>query len=384
MIEPAQIDPGVPIIRTQLRNYSTYSMWGYSVVLSACLIMSCTGESGPSSTSTPQQDMAGAISTGAGSIPVAAETGGSSSTPSKFFSDFQESGISVLYADTDGNQSSEQIEVCERAKLCIHHQSASSPNTYTQAGWGDIYLAGVENTDGERGEEVIVIARTLGGRLACLCVIHDQTGSVQSYAEPSWRTISIVAITDTDGEPGLDIVFIAHDELGVLQCVCVVHDRQGSYKAYNDLTWQSARIEWLEDTDAEKGKEIVVEARGATEEFQCVCVIHDRAGTVTSYTNPMWRASTIYQIADTDEHPGGDIILAYRTDTEDGIAVIHDPRQQISTYGFPGLHPAIQRLTYGGNTEKGADLCIFLDDQNGLVVIRDKSHETISVPICPL
>lgn len=45
----------------------------------------------------------------------------------------------------------------------------------------------------------------------------------------------------------------------------------------------------------------------------------------------MWRASTIYQIADTDEHPGDDIILAYRTDKEDGIAVIYDPRQQINT-----------------------------------------------------
>lgn len=183
---------------------------------------------------------------------------------------------------------------------------------------------------------------------------------------------------------GLDIVFIAHDDLGVLQCVCVIHDRQNSYKAYNDLTWKSARIEWLEDTDAEKGNEIVVEARGATDEFRCVCVIHDRAGTMTSYASPLWRASTIYKIADTDGHPGDDIILAYRTDAEDGIAVIHDPRQEISTYGFPGLHPAIQRLIYDGNTPKGADICIFLDDQKGSVVIRDKSHEMISVQICPL
>lgn len=385
MVEPAPIGHSLSVIRSQLRNHEAWCRGGCWVALSACLILSCTSESGPSSTSAPpQQDVAGTIPTGLVSIPMNAEVGVLSSAPSKVSSATQDSGIEALYADTDGDQFSEQIGVCERSKLCILHQSASSPNTYTQAGWADIYLVGVENTDGERGEEVIVIARTLDGKLACLCVVHERTGSLQSYADPSWHTISIAAITDTDGEPGLEIVFIAHDDLGVLQCVCVVHDRQGSYKAYNDLTWRSARIEWLEDTDGEKGNEIVVEARGVTDEFRCVCVIHDRAGTITSYANPLWRASTIYKIADTDEHPGDDIILAYRTDAEEGIAVIHDPRQEISTYGFPGFHPAIQRLIYNGNTPKGADLCVFLDDQNGSAVIRDKSHEVMPVEICPL
>lgn len=384
MIKPAPSNQHSSIIFSWLQNdWARYARECW-LALSICLLMSCMGESGPDSTSmTPQQDIAGVIPTGPVSIPMNAETGVLSSAPSKASSGTQESGIVALYADTDGDQFSEQIEICERSKLCILHQSASSPNTYTQAGWTDIYLAGVEDTDGERGDEVIVIARTLDGKLACLCVVHERTGSLQSYADPSWHTISIAAITDTDGEPGLDIVFIAHDDLGVLQCVCVVHDRQGSYKAYNDLTWKSARIEWLEDTDAEKGREIVVEARGAADEFRCVCVIHDRDGTMVSYSNPSWRTSTIYKIADTDEYPGDDIILAYKTDAEEGIAIIHDPRQEISTYGFSGAHPAIQRLIYEGTTAKGADLCVVLDDPNGSAVIRDKSHEVLSVQNCP-
>jgi len=105
---------------------------------------------------------------------------------------------------------------------------------------------------------------------------------------------------------------------------------------------------------------------------------------MNNYANPSWRAGSIYKITDTDEHPGNDIILVYKTDGEDGIAVIHDPRQDISTYGFPGVHPAIQRLLYEGNGPKGADLCVFLDDTEGSVVIRDKSYEVIPVQICPL
>ncbi len=374
---------GVSVSYSWLRNHWVRYAWGYGIALSVSLIMSCTSESDLTLTSsTTQQNVTDSISSPAGT-PVAINTGGSSNVPNKPSSDFQASGITALYADTDGDEFPEQIEICDRSKLCILHQSSSLPNTYSQAGWADIYLVGVENIDGERGDEVIVLARTLTGQLLCLCVIHERTGGIQSYSDPAWHTISIAAITDTDGEPGLDIVFIAHDEWGVLQCVCVVHDRQGSYKAYNDLTWKSARIEWLEDTDAEKGKEIVVEARGAADEFRCVCVIHDRDGTVVSYSNPSWRTSTIYKIADTDEYPGDDIILAYKTDAEEGVAIIHDPRQEISTYGFSGAHPAIQRLIYDGTTAKGADLCVVLDDPNGSVVIRDKSHEVLPVQNCP-
>lgn len=203
MTKPAPSNQRFSIICSRLQNDWARYAWECWIALSICLIMSCTSESGPSSTSTPaQQGVTGAIPTGPANTPVAVETGGLLSTPNKASSGSPESGIEALYADTDGDQFSEQIGICERSKLCILHQSASSPNTYTQAGWADVYLAGVENTDGERGEEVIVIARNPDGKLACLCVIHERTGSVQSYVDPSWYTISIAAITDTDGEPG--------------------------------------------------------------------------------------------------------------------------------------------------------------------------------------
>lgn len=345
-------------------------------------VISCNGEpSPPLPLAAPHQD---ANSIAQGSLQknsMSTDESSSSDPDTKPDDKSAQSGIESIYADTDGDQVPEQIAICDHTKVCINHPFSSSTNIYGQPSWAGVYLAAVADTDGEPGDEVIVLAMNREGQLVCICLVHDRTGKVESYSDPFWYSASIASITDTDGESGQDIVFIARDEQGAFNCICVIHDRQHDYKSYADPAWATARIEWLEDTDAQPGKEIIVEVRGAADDFRCFCVIHDRAGSVTSYFKPVWGAGAIYTVADTDGNPGEDIIISYFAEPGGGVSIIHDISQEIIMYSFSGAPPTIQHLSSFDKT-KGNELCIQLGQEKGYVIIKDKSRESVPVETC--
>jgi hypothetical protein len=345
-------------------------------------VISCTSESNPPPPSGAAHQEVNSVAQGFTQANSMSEDELSSSLLNTKLSDKSaQSGIESIYADTDGDQIPEHIAICDRTKVCINHPLSNSTNIYSQPSWAGVYLTAVVDTDGEPGEEVIVLATNRDGQLACICLVHDSTGTVETYSNPFWYSASIVSITDTDGEPGEDIVFIAHDEQGAFACICVVHDQQHDYKVYADPAWATVRIEWIEDTDAQPGKEIIAEVRGTRDDFRCFCVIHDRPGSMTAYSKPAWEAGAIYKVADTDGNAGEDIIISYTATPGGGVSVIHDMSQEVSMYSFSGAPSTIQRFANSDKT-KGSELCIQLGQEKGYVMIKDKSRESFLAETC--
>ncbi len=79
-----------------------------------------------------------------------------------------------MYADTDGDTAVDLVEVCDQNKLCIEHPSNSSSRMmYSHPLWEGLSLVAVEDTDGEAGAEVVVIAVSADKGTICVCVIRD-------------------------------------------------------------------------------------------------------------------------------------------------------------------------------------------------------------------
>ena len=164
-------------------------------------------------------------------------------------------GIASIYADTDGDATPDFVDVCDQNKLCIEHPSkSSSKTTYTHPLWEVLSLVAVEDTDGEPGAEVIVLAMSAGTGVTCVCVIRDRTNSIEPYAASRWHMVKVETIVDANGAPGKEILLIAHDSEGALTCVCIIDDRGRAFRSYIDSSWQSVGLGWIEDTNGAPGK----------------------------------------------------------------------------------------------------------------------------------
>ena len=291
-------------------------------------------------------------------------------------------GIASIYADTDGDAAPDRIEVCDQNKLCIEHPAKSSSRvTYSHPLWEALSLVAVEDTDGEPGAEVIILAMSADSGVVCVCVIRDRSNSVEPYADSRWHMVKIETVVDTNGAPGKEIVLVARDADGALTCVCVIDDRGRVSRPYTDSSWQSVGLGWIEDTDGVPGKEIVIEARDVHGDLLCVCIIHDQSNRLTSYSDARWKSAAIYLAADTDGQPGVEIVLTYAGDGGGGVGVVSDRTEETRTYTFLGDSPAIQQI---GDFDRvqGQEVCVLLSHRREYVLITDRAIQQQTVPDC--
>ncbi len=308
-------------------------------------------------------------------LPVESESSASSRRNSA-------TGIASISADTDGDAAPDLVEVCDQNKLCIEHPSKSSSRvTYSHPLWETLSLVAVEDTDGEPGAEVIILAMSADTGVVCVCVIRDRSNSVEPYADSRWHTVKIEAVVDTNGAPGKEIVLVAHDAEGALTCVCVIDDRGRVSRPYIDSSWQSVGLGWIEDTNGVPGKEIVIEARNTNGDLLCVCIIHDDSNRLSTYSDALWKSAAIYLAADTDGQPGVEIVLTYAVDGGGGVGVVRDRTEETRTYTFLGDSPAIQ-LIGDFDRAQGQEVCVLLSHRREYVLITDRVNQQQTVTDC--
>lgn len=291
-------------------------------------------------------------------------------------------GIASIYADTDGDAALDFVEMCDQNKLCIEHPSkSSSKTTYSHPLWESLSLVAAEDTDGEPGAEIIVLATSTDRGVVCVCVIRDRTNSIETYADSRWHKVRIDVLVDTNGAPGMEIVLVAHDADEVLSCVCIIDDRGRVSRPYIDSAWQTVGLGWNDDTDGIAGKEIVIEARDIHGDLQCVCIIHDRSNRLISYSDSLWKSANIYLVADTDGQPGVEIVLTYAADGGGGVGIVRDRTEETRTYTFLGDNPAIQQI---GDFDRaqGQEVCVLLRHRREYVLITDRANQQQTIADC--
>ncbi|MBX9661112.1 MAG: hypothetical protein K2X00_21355 [Nitrospiraceae bacterium] len=290
-------------------------------------------------------------------------------------------GILLSQTDTDGDDLPDSIAVCETASICVNHPASGINHTYTNPGWEHVVLLAIQDTDGIKGAEIIVMATTVDGALGCICIIHDRSQAMASYLGPQWSTATVKSVVDTDGEPGDEVVLTAYDRRGALHCVCIIRDRDGTYQTYSDASWASVNINWVEDTDGNPGAEVVLEVHGYNDTMYCICVIHHRENRLATYRDPLWKAVAVQLLIDTDGASGNEIVAVYSSELDGGVSIIHDRPQSMKTIAFTGEHPSIQQV---GNYDNvlGAELCIFLPNQQAHELINDRSGEHVKIDNC--
>lgn len=347
--------------------------------------LACSREDGAGASSAPASLSVSAAATDLGlrdgqkgtnqtALPAESESSASSRRVSA-------TGIATLNADTDGDESQEEVSLCQPASICIKHATSSSPSVYSNPNWHSVSLVAVHDTDGEAGSEVIAVAVSEDGRLACICVIHERTRSIESYRAVAWHTASVFATTDIDGDEAAEVFLLARDELGELQCICVIHDRDRTMHAYNNPAWSVLGSHYLENTDGFPGVELVMEMWDRDNRLVCVCIIHDQTEQIKSYGDSHWRTGIVNQPVDTDGQPGMEVVVSYASGSVSGVVVIHDREEKVSDYRFPGDNPTIQQVA-DFDSVKGAELCVFLPNSKGLVMIIDRTHEKEAVEMC--
>ena len=290
-------------------------------------------------------------------------------------------GILLTQADTDGDDRSESIAVCETASICVNHPASGINHTYTNPHWDRVILVAVQDTDGQKGTEIVVVAQNADGVLTCICIIHDHSQTIASYLGPHWSTATVKSVIDTDGQPGDEVVLVASDSQLGLQCACIIRDRDGTYQTYMEPSWASIDINWVEDIDAHPGAEVVLEVRGTNGITQCVCVIHHPDDRFARYSDLLWQTAVVQMLIDMDGTVGSEIVVIYATDLDGGVSTIQDRQQSMKTIAFTGDHPSIQQV---GNYDKapGAELCVLLTNQHRYELINIRSGEHVKVDSC--
>lgn len=291
------------------------------------------------------------------------------------------SDISFMQADTDGDGIPDAIGICEETKVCITRGRTNELTVYSHPSWKGVRMVNVQDTDGKAGEEVILLVTNDEGILVCVCVIHDSLNAIAMYQDIDWHSATIQFIVDTDGEPGQEIVLLAVNKRGEVQCLCIIHDRKETYKTYREWDWHSVGSVWHEDTNGIPGHELVIEVHDSEDRLQCVCVIHDDIQKMNAYSDSSWLEGHITLLVDTDGKAGSDIVLSYHTSTGSGIDVVHDGLQTIRKYSFSGPIPSIQQIAHPANI-KGHDLCVLLPERNEFVLLTEREEKPLAVESC--
>lgn len=268
--------------------------------------------------------------------------------------------------------------------ICIIHDNVQSYAQYHDPQWSSVSINRVIDTNGNPGAEVVLIVTNSLGQFQCICLIHDQVGTYISYKDAAnWASVSINTVTDTDGNSGNDIVLVATNSSGAFWCICVIHDRISTFATYRDATnWSSVTIKAVSDTDGTVGGDIVLLATNSSGTFWCVCIIHDRAGAFATYRDSgNWGTVSINSVVDTNGVAGTDVIVVYaKFGGSPGISMVHDNVGSWHNYPFPGSF-TIQTVS-NTDGQPGAEVCSSLQ-LGGFIRITDRTSTQQNVSGCP-
>lgn len=288
--------------------------------------------------------------------------------------------VALIVGETDGDGLPEEISVCEINKICVATLETGSKRMYENGTWHTVDLIAVQDTDGEAGAEIVTVAYTREGQLACVCIIHDKTHSVQFYRGQGWSSAKVEILEDTDGIGGKEVLVQIRADDGKLQCLCLIRDRDRTIREYSDVAWMTVQIKAVMDTDGEPGKEVVFESRNLDNEVLCVCVIRDRKDELATYTDSQWPAREVSLLTDTDGQPGLEIIVTFMSVLDSGITIIHDVSRTSKTYLFTGKHTIQQVRNY--DQSQGDEICVLLPTLEKFVLITDRVQEQEVVESC--
>ncbi len=355
------------------------SLMGVLIVFAA---LGCT-EGTDNALVSPSSGSTSAISTGTSQSPSSKASGRDTPRSDKPQLATVSSGIFQAYADLDGDDLVEHVEICEERKVCVTAGSSASQRIYTEPQWETVSLLAVQDTNGEPGAEIVVMATNQDGVLECVCIVHYPTPGVERYVDRAWHHARVITTLDADGVPGDDIVLTAFDEAGKLQCLCVIHDRQRAFQAYFDSSWSTVNVSWFADTDGKSGTDIIFEARDSGGNLRCVCVVHDSSSLVVPYFNTAWTGAAVFAVVDTDGTKGAEIIVTYASPSEGGVTVIHDSSQGMNSYPFSTDIPMVQLIT---NLDKlaGDEICLKLSSDERFALINDRNKELKLIDACTL
>lgn len=286
----------------------------------------------------------------------------------------------LVVGETNDDGLPEEISVCETSKVCIVTLETGAKRMYENGLWHTVNLVGVEDTDGEAGAEIVVVAYTRDGQLACICIIHDKTQSIQFYRGQTWSSAKVEILEDTDGIGGKEVLLQIRDENGKIQCLCLIHDRDRTVRAYSDLAWVTVHVKAVTDTDGQPGKEVIFESRSLVNEMLCVCVIRDRKDELTTYTDSQWQTGEVQLLTDTDGQSGQEIIVTFMSNSNSGITIIHDVSGTSKTYLFGGKYTIQQIGNY--DRSQGDEICVLLSASEKTVMITDRVQEHVMVESC--
>lgn len=290
------------------------------------------------------------------------------------------SDFALIVAETDDDDLPDEISVCETNKICVLTLETGAKRMYQNGSWQTVDLIAVQDTDGEPGAEIVTVAYTSEGQFACVCIIHDKTQSIQFYRGQGWSSAKVETLEDTDGISGKEVVLQVRNDDGKLQCLCLIHDRDRTVRGYSDLSWTTVQIKAVTDTDGEPGKEVIFESRSPRNEVLCVCVIRDRKDEVATYIDSQWQAGEVSLLTDTDGQSGLEIIITFMSNSDSGITIIHDVSGTSKTYLFNGRHTIQQVGNY--DRSQGDEICVLLPAVGKLVLITDRVQQQEVVQSC--
>lgn len=290
------------------------------------------------------------------------------------------SDFPLIMGETDHDGLPEKISVCETNKICVTTLETGAKRMYENDTWHTVDLIAVEDTDGDAGAEIVTVAYTREGQLACVCIIHDKTKSIEFYRGQRWRFAKVEILEDTDGISGKEVLVQVRTDDGTLQCLCLIRDRDRTVREYSDVAWTTVQIKAVEDTDGEPGKEVLFESRNLDNEVLCVCVIRDRKNELATYTDSQWQTGEVSLLTDTDGQPGLEIIVTFMSVAESGITIIHDVSRTSKTYRFTERHTIQQIRNY--DRFQGDEICVLLPGRDKFVLITDRLQEQEVVESC--
>lgn len=288
--------------------------------------------------------------------------------------------FALIIGETNDDGLQEEISACEFNKICVTTLETKSKRVYQNSAWQSVSLIALQDTDGDPGSEIVLLAYTREGLLACVCVIHDKTTSIEFYGGLGWGSVEVKTLANTDAIDGDEIIVHVKTEEGTLRCLCIIRDRDRTVREYGDESWTTIHIKEVVDTDGESGKEVIFESRDATDQLVCVCILRDRQHEIGTYADSRWRMGEVKLFVDTDGQPGLEIVVAFMNASDSGITIIHDISRTSKTYLFEGGHTIQQVRNF--DRSQGEEICVLLLSREEFVLISDRVQEQEVVESC--